>query len=141
MPFVLENIDTPAKQAIADSFAARSPYFRGIDQKLWFDRENRLYFANLGGGALDVPYRLVLAAEGGEVLVEAQGLESGSGLHRPKSIDIVWDIEKITIAKSSKDHAEHLIARFREALDAYGSSGNAEVTRSVRANFPTPTFR
>ncbi len=143
MPFVFEDIDSPAKQEKADAFARLSPFSRGrADLKKWLvDPEQGLYFLNLSGGGPDSPYYLVLADADGTALLQARGLQSVSGPYRPKSVDVVWDIDSITIAAHARGQEEHLLARLREALDAYGSFGNPEVTRSVRANLPAPIVR
>jgi hypothetical protein len=141
MAFVIEKIESAKQRAEFESLRLISPITRQ-PAKLgrWVvDRERGLYFVNFGGGAAEMPYLLALA-EQGSVVLQAEGREQSKGPIVPNGVDVSWNVQSITIAKSEASRADQLLKALRDALLAYGSLGNPDVVKSVRINMTDPSF-
>jgi len=132
MTYILETIVTPEQRAEVARLALASPFTAGpaVVKEWLVDRERGLYFINLGGGSLEMPYFLVLADRTG-VLLMAEGERHTTGPVVPRGLEESWEIKGISIPRSFANRNGEILAMFREALQAYGSLGDPDRARSV----------
>lgn len=141
MSFAVEKIETPAQVAEFESFALKDPFRHlPLRRSRWaVDRERGWYFVSLGGGASEMPWFLRLFNREG-LVVNIHGRQRAKGEMKPKTIEVWWHLERIEIPKQHATRADELLQLITEALEAYGSLGQIELTKAVYVNVIAPTF-
>jgi len=141
MAFSLEMIQTPAQLTEFRSFAFKSPITRKpVEKDRWVvDRGRDMYFVNLGGGSMEMPWFLVLVLKNVGV-VRAEGLDRSAGEFDKKDIEVWWDITKVSMETALRPRETEIRQALQDALVAYGFLGDPGVTKAVHVKMAPTQF-